>query len=61
MRQTRMSGAMRGSQETKTVSKGTRLRACSLLYNMMALVNTLIFLKTHSQAKMAPDTGFRFL
>ena len=23
---------------------------------MMALVNTLIFLKTHSQAKMAPDT-----
>jgi hypothetical protein len=32
MRQTRMSGAMRGSQETKTVSKGTRLRACSLLY-----------------------------
>jgi len=32
MRQTRMSGAMRGSQETKTVSKGTRIRACSLLY-----------------------------
>ncbi len=55
MRQTRMSGAMRGSQETKTVSKGTRLRACSLLYDIMDLVKLLSLLKTHSQAKMAPD------
>ena len=56
MRQTRMSGAMRGSQETKTVSKGTRLRACSLLYSIMSLIKSLILLKTHSHAKMAPDS-----
>ncbi len=52
-----MSGAMRGSQETKTVPKGTRLRACSLLYSIMALIKLLIFLKTHSRAKVASDKG----
>ena len=41
MRQTRMSGAMRGSQETKTVPKGIRLRACSLLY--MTTISLLMF------------------
>ena len=46
MRQTRMSGAMRGSQETKVMPKGPSLRACSLLYNMMSTTKSLIFAGT---------------
>ena len=45
MRQTRMSGAMRGSQETKVMPKGPSLRACSLLYTILVQNNSLILLK----------------
>ena len=56
MRQTRMSGAMRGSQETKVMPKGPSLRACSLLYIMMASAKSLFLQELRSHYKMAPDT-----